>query len=318
MIYDYLDKLKEIIKKLTFEASICKRTDPKKKKESCMDAILLAVIKTRLSIEKLLEIYNIIEKGIALNLDFFFNNYSIISLWNFIHPKVLDFAKNLFSQTPKGLGTPNAASGEGELMFILLHPNIKKPTRGDLSITSNGEEHIFELKGALPRVTTAVRGFTFCSRSLEIAAKYGINPNTPNTPNASAAIENENRAQNEIYVKQLNDLPLNQRKAFIWEWLEATGGVFPTERRDKILTNVLPNGNFDQKGLQKEIVKGFFAYMCNSNNFHSMILLGDGNKVKIVPRNPNIFNSMVDKGLIKIKSDYFRIAQPNTLGWYIE
>ncbi|MHA1325441.1 MAG: hypothetical protein ACTSRL_21830 [Candidatus Helarchaeota archaeon] len=97
----------------------------------------------------------------------------------------------------------------------------------------------------------------------------------------------------------------------------ATGGTFPNERRDEILNNIFPNGNFDQNGLQKEIVKGFYAYMCNNENFHSMILLGDGTSIKIVPSNPESFNEMIDTGTIKLGDDYFRIAQSYKLGWYI-
>ncbi len=318
MFYDYFEKLKKVTEELAYESSICKQNDPEKKKDSCIDAALLAVLKTKLEFEELIEIRDLINSGKALNLEFFFMNEAIISLWDYIHPKVVDFAKNLFIQTPKGLGTPNAASGEGELMFILLHPNITKPTKGDLSVAINSENHIFELKASLPRVTTAVRGFTFCSNSLEIAKKYGIKPNNPNTQNASAAVEIEKKAHYDYYKSQLNSLSQEVRENFIWEWLEATGGIFPIEKKNRILSEIFKNGSFNQNALQVEIVKGFFAYMCENDNFYSMILLGDGSNVKIIPRDPRIFNKMVDTGVIRINNDYFRIAQPNTLGWYIE
>lgn len=135
-------------------------TEPPKKRESCDNAVLSAVLAAQLSINKLRNIYTLIQNKKTLDLKFFFNNQKN-KLWSFIHQEVKEFAKYLFKKTPKGFGTPNAALGEGELMFCLLHPDIKKPVKGDICLNHKGNEIIFELKGKFPRVQTNQLGNEF-------------------------------------------------------------------------------------------------------------------------------------------------------------
>ncbi len=317
IFYDYCYELKKEIEELILEENICARDDPEKKKESCIDDVLAAIINTKLGIEEIQEIKKVIQEGNAIDLDFFFNNPTNKPPWEFIHKDIKDLARNLFRKTPKGFGTPNAAPGEGELMFCILHPDIRKPTRGDICIRYNEEDHIFELKGDLPRVSSNVLGSEFRLRTLEIAKEYNIEPNECRAGNVETAVEIEKSSYNQHYMEELNKIELNIRRDFIWKWLLSTGGIFNDEDKEVILNNILEEGIFNQKNLQKEIIKGFFRYMCRNEDFESMILLGDGDNIKIIQKDPVKFGKMVDENFIEINSDYFRVAQPYRLGWYI-
>jgi len=109
--------------------------------------LITAIIRSNTSIEELESCIIDVNNNNVINLDVFVNGGNIEK---YINPKWLNLSKALWRQR----STPNAASGEGELMFIFLSPKIKKPTRGDLSI--NGQ--IVELKGEGVRVNGKVSG----------------------------------------------------------------------------------------------------------------------------------------------------------------
>ncbi len=314
--YDYLYQLLGIVKELNMSQHIYFPTNPPKKRESCDNAVLSAVLAAKLSISKLRKIYTLIQNKKALNLKFFFNNQNS-KLWPFIHEEVREFAKYLFKKTPKGFRTPNAAPGEGELMFCLLHPDIKKPVRGDICLNYEGDKIIFELKGKFPRVQTNQLGNEFRRKTLEIADKYGIQPNECRAQKVDLAVELEKSTYKDHYDKQLIKLSKEERKKFIWEWLLATKGIFNDKK--KVLSNILEKDGYNQLNLQKEIVKSFFRFMCENNTFTSMIVFSEeGSKVKIVPNMPERFDEMIDKEIIKLDSDYFRVGQDYVLGWYFK
>lgn len=154
-------------------------------------------------------------------------------------------------------------------------------------------------------------------RHLRIANKYGIQPNECRAQRADLAVELEKSTYKEHYDKELRKLSPNERKNFIWEWLSATKGIF--NDKEKVLRNILEKDGYNQLNLQKEIVKSFFRFMCKNNTFTSMIVFSEeGSKVKIVPNIPEQFDVMVDKEVIKLDSDYFRVGQDYPLGWYFK
>ncbi|MHA1222291.1 MAG: hypothetical protein ACTSP3_03310 [Candidatus Heimdallarchaeaceae archaeon] len=314
--YQYVNKLKTEIRELNLKQEIYQDNFPEKKKDSCDNAVLSSILESNLGLEDFQKIKSIIYAGKAIDLDFFFNNNQNSTLWDFIHVELVDFAKALFKETPKGFGTPNAAPGEGELMFCLLHPAIIKPTKGDLCVIQNDTEYIFELKGDQPRVQSNILGIDFLIETLSIAEKYNIKPNKCKARNINFAVEIEKRSYKEHYDKELKKMNYQEKREFLWEWLNATGGVFPN--KEKTLDSILlHHEGYNQKELQKEIIKGFFRYMCANEDFNSMILLGNGENIKVIPKEPDVFDKMIDTGLIKIHSDYFRVAQSYRLGWYI-
>jgi len=167
-----LEELKGILLNHCYNMSILKKNAFEKKKESILDSLLISVIRANLSIEDIKECIKEVNENKIVNVEFFDNGGNLFK--DYIKPKWVTFAKELFRQRSGGLGTPNSASGEGELMFLFLSNKIKKPTKGDLLI--NGE--IVELKGEKDiRVFAEIRGNDFRKKTLEICKKFNLNPN---------------------------------------------------------------------------------------------------------------------------------------------
>ena len=129
-----LTQLESILLEHCYEMSILRRSANQKKKDSILDSLIAAIIRSQTPFEDVVFCIDDVKKNQVINLDFFKNGGNV---FDHINPKWLNLSKSLWRQRSVGLGTPNAASGEGELMFIFLSPEIIKPTRGDLLI--NGE-----------------------------------------------------------------------------------------------------------------------------------------------------------------------------------
>lgn len=294
-------KLKELETPLLehcYEMSILKKDAPVKKKESILDSLIAAIVRSETSYEEVLDCINDVKSNNVIDISFFDKGGDVD---NFINPKWLNFAKALWRQRSVGLGTPNAASGEGELMFIFLSPSIKKPVKGDLTI--NGLD--IELKGEGVRVNGKVGGKEFRTKTLDVCKKFNLTPNKAYKTNLEA-VEIEKVQHLEHWSKELQKLSTEKQTEFINEWL-------------KCLDNKEHNFNteFNHSELLKEIVKSLYSSMVDDRAFDKFVLLGDGKNTKILQGNIIEFNEKIDSGEIKIDSDYFRINQDASIGWYI-
>ena len=220
---------------------------------------------------------------------------------------------SIWRQRSIGLGTPNSASGEAELMFILSSPQIKKPRKGDLYINKK----IKELKGEEARVNGNISGKQFRKKTIDIAKKYNLTLNkSAKSEKYSAELEKTKHLKH--WKNELNKLTLNKQKSFIYEWLKCVSYDFEYENINKNENKIFINGKFNHKNFIKEIVKLLFNETIKNNNFDSFILLGDGTNTKVINGNKDVFNEKIDNGEIIINKDYFRINQPGMIGWYIE
>ena len=71
------------------------------------------------------------------------------------------------------------------------------------------------------------------------------------------------------------------------------------------------NGTWNQEKMNKVILKYMFIKYKKTKTFQKMYIFGDGTDVKIICDTEDL-----DK--IQITADYFRINQPNPVGWYIK
>ena len=170
------DELETILLEHCYDMTILKRNANQKKKDSILDSLIAAIVRSGTSFEDLVLCIDDVKNNKIINLDLFKYGGNID---NYINPKWLKLAKALWRQRSVGLGTPNAASGEGELMFIFLSPKITKPKRGDLLI--NGEN--IEIKGEGVRVNGKISGKVFRALTLDICKKYNLTPNIANKTN---------------------------------------------------------------------------------------------------------------------------------------
>jgi len=298
-----LNELENILLEHCYEMSILRRDANQKKKDSILDSLIAAIIRSETQFEDVILCINDVKDDKVINLDFFKYGGNIDI---YINPKWLKFAKSLWRQRSVGLGTPNAASGEGELMFIFLSPKIIKPTRGDLSINDES----IEIKGEDVRLNGKISGKNFRTQTLLICNKFGATPNTSNRTNLTA-VEIEKQQHETHWINELNKLSIEDRISFISDYFRCIDG------NDFDASFLFNDGVLDFKELRKSIVKLLYKSMVNDRSFDKFIILGDGSNAKILGSNLDKFNEDVDNGAIEVKSDYFRINQDANIGWYI-
>jgi hypothetical protein len=302
-----LYELEKILLEHCYNMGILKIDSEKKKKDSILDNLIAAVIRSNISIEKLKQFIIDVNNNNVFDMTFFDNGGNVE---DYINTKWIKFMRNLWRQRSIGLGTPNSASGEGELMFIFSSTHITKPIKGDLLINGN----IKELKGEQARVNAKISGNNFRLKTLDVCYKYGLTPNKSSAKSKIECVEIEKNTHLEHWNKELNKLTINKQKEFISDWLRCISENFKKENIEKIFINDI----FNHDIFIKEIIKLLFSESLKNNNIDSFILLGDGTNVKIINGNQNDFNNKIDKNIIKINSDYFRVNQDYDIGWYIE
>lgn len=302
-----LEDLKELLLNHCYNMGILKNNAEYKKKKAILDTLTISTINTYLTLQGVKDCIEDVEKDEVINIDFFKNGGNLFK--DYVKLKWRDFAKELFTQRSVGLGTPNAASGEGELMFLFLSKKIIKPTRGDLEI---GKE-IIELKGERDvRVMGEIRGKEFRKKTLEVCKKFNLNPNKSNITNLDA-VELEKVQHLTYWKKELSKLSLQKQKEFIGAWLHC----LDEEYHNDSVARTFQKGSFDHDLFIREIIKILYAITVRGGNFDKFIILGDGTNSKIISKDTNDFNKKVDDGEIIPRSDYFRINQPYNIGWYI-
>lgn len=277
-----------------------------KKLNSLVDAVISAVIRSKITIKEFDDCLEKASNGKIINLDFFKHGGNV---WKYIDSTTHPLAKALWSQRSTAIGTPNAASGEGELMFLFLSPEITMPTRGDLNV--KGEE--IELKGNLARVEGHITGNQLRIETVALAKQYGLKPNTPHRRPKEQAAELEKAAHESHWISQLAKMSPKDKQDFIFKWLR----IVSPSATSKHATKLLASG-FSTVAIQKVIVKLLYSDMVNRGNWSKIIFLGDGGSSIVCTDNISHFNSLIDSGRIAIGGDYFRIWQGFNIGWYIE
>jgi hypothetical protein len=296
-------ELENILLDHCYGMSILRPDSNKKKKESILDSLVAAIIRSETTFEDVVLCIEDIKSDKVLNLDFFNNGGNVD---NYINPKWLNFAKSLWRQRSVGLGTPNSASGEGELMFIFLSPKIIKPNRGDLLI--NGEN--IEIKGEDVRVNGKVSGVNFRIKTLSVCEKFGLTPNFANRTNLKA-VEIEKSNHEYHWKLEMEKLKISDRINFISEYLKCIDG------HGTDCSFLFNDGYLNFTQFRKLIVKILYKSMVMDRSFDKLVILGDGTNAKILGSDLSKFNEYIDNGSIEIRSDYFRINQDANIGWYI-
>jgi hypothetical protein len=303
-----LNDLYEVLLNHCINNGLIKFDADEEKKNSILDNLIAAFVRSEISFSELKQCLEDVKKGVVISLDFFENGGDLFQ--DYVNPKWQRFAKELFRQRSVGLGTPNAASGMGELMFLFLGKGLKKPKQGDLEL--NGE--VIELKsGEDVRVMSEVRGRDFRIKSVELAKKYNLELNVALRNGDMVACEIEKKQHFNHWNNQLKKLSYDNQISFVSDWLKILDG---NEHRNEAEI-ILKNGRFDQQELINYIIKILFTFMVLQNKFNKFVIINGNRKALIVPKNPDQFNKLVDNKSIIPNSDYFRINQTNPVGWSI-
>ena len=268
-----------------------------------------------------------------INFDFFIHDYENDNIitdmecfylagtrnWNnCIKPTYLNFAKDLFSLRPTGLGTPNSAVGEGEFMLICLSPKISKPKKGDIQFHL-GTKKVAEIKNSESRVFSPINGIDFNSKCLMIAKNHGFQPNSTKNKfkgQLRYGVELAEESKKSFYDSQFSNFTTDKKIQILSEWFLATDCF----TKDKSLSS--SKVCFDEDGklipyqIQKEILKAFNRKDLESRDEFDVKLFFSQDMVTVIDKDPDSFDNMVNNNLIKPIASYFRIFQKNNLGWY--
>ncbi|MGI6589499.1 MAG: hypothetical protein ACOX1V_02440 [Candidatus Iainarchaeum sp.] len=304
------DNLEEVVSVLLnhcYDMDILKPTAENKKKEAILDSLIISMIKSKTDLKKLKECIEDVKQDTIINTKFFDKGGNLFR--DCVNSKWESFAKELFRQRSVGLGTPNAASGEGELMLLFLSKKTEKPTKGDIKLDGK----IIELKGDQPRVMGEISGNNFRNKTLEVCKSFNLTPNKAFRTNKDA-VEVEKVTHLEHWKRELAKLDLGKQKDFINKWLKC----IDNENHEESVEKIFVDETFNHPNFIKEIIKILYAVMVADSGFDLFVILGDGTNVKIVKSDVNDFNQKVESGEITPQNDYFRINQRNNIGWYIK
>ena len=218
--------------------------------------------------------------------------------------KYIAFFQDISELTPRGINTsPNACCGKFELLYRLLRPNSQQPKAGD--IMDNGK--IYELKGSEVRISdTELIGTEYKKKCTKLFEGH-ILGNTVKTGGlkGSNVYEIEKKQYKEHYKKEF-EKDIQFSKKIIGEYLNENGWGSTDDEIEYIFENDIWN----QDNMKKIILKKMFIKYKEKSEFDKMYIFGDGTNVKIISGPEEL-----DK--IQITDDYFRINQPNPVGWYI-
>lgn len=299
----YIQQIEHLLLDHCYHLGILKKSSPLKKKDAILDSLVAAIFRSGVQMEDLNVFLNEVNNNIVLNISLFTDGGN---LYNYIPEKWHSFIKALWRQRSVGLGTPNAASGEGELMFVFISPQISKATRGDLLI--NGEN--IELKGEGVRVQGLISGKQFRQKTLRVLETYKLQPNKSIKTNLDS-FEIEKKQHSQYWLNVLSNLNIDTQRSIINDYLKC---IDDNNHVDSVENVFCPNINLTI--LYKEIVKIIYTQMDSYRKFDKFIILGDGTNIKIV-NSIDDFKRKIDENIIKLGSDYFRINQDMNIGWYI-
>jgi hypothetical protein len=240
----------------------------------------------------------------------FLDNPGVYKWVNFISPKYREFAKELSRLRPIGLGTPNAAPGEAEFMILILSKKAKKPSKGDIQINNS----LKEFKDENPRVQSKkVHGKEFRIKTVELAKKYGLKPNT-NRTNYTAVELTEIDSRKTHWDTQLSKLTIDMRINFLSDWLVLTG-TFSQDESRKSAKIIFIDGVIDRNKLQIELCKFFFKNQLPDTPGDNLLMFKD-DLVFNVKYDINSYNKMFDDKLLIPTGNYIRINQTFPIAWY--
>jgi hypothetical protein len=130
----------------------------------------------------------------------------------------------------RGLGTPNAASGAGELFLLLSSSSVTKPSKGDVSFTNGrGEEEIVELKSG-GKISSDSQYRDVNDRVLKVCEKLCVDDSLPTISSKQNYGKKQFLPYNRKCQKFIESLPVESR-IMIWRaWWDSQnlGSCLPT------------------------------------------------------------------------------------------
>ncbi len=262
------------------------------------------------------------EYFIAYQADEIFNPQVLINggkLLDFVSAKWQNLFLKFYDKRSIGFGTPNAASGEGELAALCSSPRVKvskKSGRGDLLI--DGVK--VELKGGGARIAHSTQGTDFKTACDKIGMAYGFAPNKVNGGRLAFEPLDISKSKVKQWDEALASVSAATAVSFITEIMCATGSNF-TEAQ---VARFFKNGKLNRTLANKALVKAFFRFGCETGaSWDRLTCIIDGH-VYVIANNADAFDKLVDDDIVvvhgkpqgKALGQYFRLFQRFPLSFY--
>ena len=232
------------------------------------------------------------------------NTYNIFDY--LINKEYIPIIKSLMIETPP-LGSPNAATGEFELM-LLLTTDSETPTKGDIRHNKYGLKN---LKGNNPRIFTNVRGKYLNQVMKSHLNEYGIELWSQRGVEYGqllneTAINHYNKQFIEKELSNLNVMDICR----IW-----LNNLFDHEVVDTTFNFI--DGNQINWDLWFNFNCLYIFDKCDDKFESFMIMKEDGN-VYHLPLNIQDFEKDLMVGKISFSDNYFRLNQDKQCGIYLQ
>jgi len=244
------------------------------------------------------------------SLDFLEGGNWVSNVNNKNHVKLM---KGLFECRPIGLGTPNAASGEGELMLLLSSVQITKPKKNDIQINNCNKN----LKNENPRIFADIRGVDLNKIMMKECEDLNLIPNKDKQGKLSVQLFNKSFIDKH-WNPQFKNITEEQLNLFIKTFLVS---LFPNKKiENDEITNlinfcIVENQLISDKWIDELII---FIYKYCNDKFENLLTINVDGDVKVIPSDYKDFEDKVRLGVIKFDKDYFRMHQDIKVGVYIK
>ena len=228
--------------------------------------------------------------------------------------KYLPIIQKLMQAKPT-LGTPNAKTGDYELMFLVTIPDSKKPKKGDIEHPIYGKPN---LKGANPRYYCEISGKTLNKKMLEVL--------------------NENNFTPKLYDGVLYGQLLN--KNYVIDYFNPQ---FRNSERKKVenvlavwITNLFPSKKLSiDSDLVRNIIESslegncliwdkwvklilVFIFENSKNREETFMVVSDVGNIIHLTQDISNFKNLVNENKIEMKDNFFRLNREDTCAVYLK
>lgn len=231
------------------------------------------------------------------------NTYNIFDY--LVNEDYTPIIKSLMMATPT-LGSPNAATGEFELM-LLITTNSKLPVKGDIYHNTYGLKN---LKGSDPRIFTSVRGKKLNRIMKSHLQKYGVNL-WIHDGIEYGQLMSKNAVNH--YNNQFNQRGLSNEdvKDICKIWLRSLFDEDPDINFDFIDGNQINwKSWFDFNGV-------YIFDKCN-DKFDSFMIMKENGEIYHLPQEIENFKKELESGRIVFSTNFFRLNQDKKCGIYFK
>ena len=213
------------------------------------------------------------------------------------------------------LGSPNAATGDYEIMLLITIPDLIKPTQGDIQHPLYAKKN---LKGDNPRLYCEIIGKDLNRIMLESLKKYGLDP-VKTKGVLYVQLLNLNYINNH-FNNEFKKTDINNVKDVLATWLV---NLFPSKKMtkdDKEIIEIVEYCLIDGKLIWERWWKKnvIFIFKNSENKEESFVVMSDDGRLTHLLEDIDLFKDQLENNKIEMVGNYFRLNQAIKCGVYLK